>query len=65
MVLILHYVNRRGIDMERFIGLTHVSNTSIASLKSVISSMLSKHQLSFLRIRGYDGASNMRGEFMA
>ncbi|XP_050207452.1 uncharacterized protein LOC126656872 [Mercurialis annua] len=65
MALVLRYVDKRGFVVERFIGLTHVSDTSAASLKDVVSSMLSEHKLSLSRIRGqgYDGASNMRGEF--
>ncbi|XP_050217484.1 uncharacterized protein LOC126668322 [Mercurialis annua] len=65
MALVLRYVDKRGFVVERFIDLTHVSYTSAASLKDAIGSMLSEHKLSLSRIQGqgYDGASNMRGEF--
>ncbi|XP_050211757.1 uncharacterized protein LOC126661918 [Mercurialis annua] len=61
----LRYVDKGIFIVERFIGLTHVSDTSAASLKDAVSSMLPEHKLSLSRIRGqgYDGASNMRGEF--
>lgn len=51
--------------LDRFIGLTHVSNTSVISLKNAIISMLLEHYLGFSRIRGqgYDGGSNMQGKF--
>jgi hypothetical protein len=61
--------------IERFLGITHVSNTiaavlkitintTVAVLKMTIESILSKHHLSInkLRRQGYDRASNMRGE---
>ena len=43
----------------------HVTDTSATLLKATLNSMLSKHGLSLSRIRGqgYDGASNMKGEF--
>ncbi|XP_075085008.1 uncharacterized protein LOC142168247 [Nicotiana tabacum] len=64
MALVLHYVDKNGEVVERFVGLVHVSDTSACSLKEAIYSLLSDHLLSPSQIRGqgYDGASNMRGE---
>ena len=51
--------------MERFIALHHVKYTTSESLKGALYGILDKYTLSISRIRGqgYDGASNMRGEF--
>jgi hypothetical protein len=58
-------VNARGEVIERFLGLREVADTSSSSLKLALDGMLASHGLSISRIRGqgYDGASNMRGEF--
>jgi hypothetical protein len=58
-------VNARGEVIERFLGLREVADTSSSSLKMALDGMLASHGLSISRIRGqgYDGASNMRGEF--
>ncbi|KAL6523426.1 hypothetical protein OROGR_017029 [Orobanche gracilis] len=65
MAVVLRYVNSNGFVVERFLGIVHVSDTSSMSLKKAIESLLSNFGLSIARIRGqgYDGASNMRGEF--
>jgi hypothetical protein len=64
LAIVLRYVDKRGHVIERFLGITHVSNTTAAVLKMTIESVLNKHHLSIRRLRGqgYDGASNMRGE---
>jgi len=64
LAIILRYVDKKGHVIERFLGITHVSNTTAAALKMAIESVLIKHHLSISRLRGqgYDGASNMRGE---
>ncbi|KAH7688620.1 Ribonuclease H-like protein [Dioscorea alata] len=64
MALVLRYMNNRGCIIECFLAIVH-SNTTALSLKEAIESMFSKHGLSLSRLRGqgYDGASNMRGEF--
>ena len=51
--------------MERFLGLKHVEDTTSNSLKKSLLQLLAKYGLSVgkLRGQGYDGASNMRGEF--
>ena len=49
---------------ERFLGITHVNNTAIVTLKIAIEEIFNKHSLNISRLRrqGYDKASNMRGE---
>jgi hypothetical protein len=65
MAVVLRYVDKSGSIKERLIGLVHVSETSASCLKSNIDSLFGKYGLSIKQIRGqgYDGASNMRGEF--
>ncbi|XP_075670466.1 uncharacterized protein LOC142640283 [Castanea sativa] len=64
MAIALRYVDKLGHVNERFLGITHVNNTSTVTLKSAIEEVFNKHSLSISRLRGqgYDGASNMRGE---
>ncbi|XP_047953419.1 zinc finger MYM-type protein 1-like [Salvia hispanica] len=65
MALVLRYVNNDGEIVERFLALVHVTDTTAKSLKEGIDFVFSKHGLSLSRLRGqgYDGASNMRGEY--
>ena len=65
MVVVLRYVDKKGIVIERFLGIIHVVDTSALSLKVAIEFLFSKYALSLSRLRrqGYDGASNMQGEF--
>ncbi|XP_028083501.1 zinc finger MYM-type protein 1-like [Camellia sinensis] len=65
MAVVFRYVDKRGIITERFLGLMHVVDTTALSLKAAIESLFSKHGLSLSRIcvQGYDGASNIQGEF--
>ena len=65
MAVVLRYVDKSGSIIERFIGLEHVATTTAISLKEAIDGLFSRHGLSISRLRGqgYDGASNMHGEF--
>ncbi|GKA78864.1 zinc finger MYM-type protein 1-like protein, partial [Tanacetum coccineum] len=49
MAIVLRYVDKYGLVKERFVGIVQVKDTSSLTLK--------------LRGQGYDGASNMHGEF--
>ncbi|KAK4591628.1 hypothetical protein RGQ29_016168 [Quercus rubra] len=62
--LVLHYVNKKGTIIERFLGIVHVASTTALSLKCAIECLLCEHNLSLsnLRGQGYDGASNMQGD---
>lgn len=65
MAVVLRYVDKKGSVIERFLGLKHVPNTSAQSLKDALEELFYTHGLSISRVRGqgYDGASNMQGEF--
>ncbi|KAK9064773.1 hypothetical protein SSX86_016155 [Deinandra increscens subsp. villosa] len=65
MAVILRYVDKLGPVKERFIGLVHVMETSALSLKSAVDELFARYNLSLTKVRGqgYDGASNMAGEF--
>ena len=65
MAIVLRYVDKAGFIRERFFDLVHVKDTSALTLKNEISDVLSQHCLDIQNIRGqgYDGASNMRGEW--
>ncbi|KAK9990963.1 hypothetical protein SO802_025948 [Lithocarpus litseifolius] len=64
LAIALRYVDKLGHVNERFLGITHVNNTSAVTLKSAIEEVFNKHSLSISRLRGqgYDEASNMLGE---
>ncbi|XP_042446656.1 zinc finger MYM-type protein 1-like [Zingiber officinale] len=65
MAVVIRYVNKYGEVIERFITVVHVATTTAACLKEAIDSLFAKYGLSVARLRGqgYDGASNMSGEF--
>ncbi|KAL1223472.1 hypothetical protein V5N11_003530 [Cardamine amara subsp. amara] len=65
MTVVFQFVDKSGVVKERFMSITHVNETSSASLKSAIDSLFAKYGLSIKKLRGqgYDGASNMKGEF--
>ncbi|KDO38015.1 hypothetical protein CISIN_1g048383mg, partial [Citrus sinensis] len=65
MTIVLHYVHKNGYVVEHFVGINHVSNTTTASLKESLDNIFSRLglSLSILCGQGYDGASNMQGEF--
>ncbi|XP_057734601.1 uncharacterized protein LOC130950057 [Arachis stenosperma] len=59
MSVVLRFVNKHGCVQERFFDLIHVSDTCSLTLKTEISSVLSRHNLDVqnLRGQGYDGAT--------
>jgi hypothetical protein len=63
MAVVFRFVDKDGILQERFFDLIHVTSTKGATLKEVLSSLLSKHAFDVqnLRGQGYDGASKIRG----
>ncbi|GJZ29862.1 zinc finger MYM-type protein 1-like protein [Tanacetum coccineum] len=65
MAVVLRYVDKFGLLKERFLGIIHVKNTSSSTIKAGIDSLFNEHKLSMQQLRGqgYDGSSNMRGEF--
>ena len=65
LAIVLRFVDKDGFVRERIFGLIHVSNTAASTLKDGLYSVLSHHNLDIQNIRGqgYDGASNMRGEW--
>ena len=65
MALVLRFVNDEGLIKERFLDVVHVNDTAALTLKESICSILADNNLSVQDIRGqgYDGASNMRGEW--
>ncbi|XP_029151619.1 uncharacterized protein [Arachis hypogaea] len=65
MALVLRFVDIHGFIQERFLDLVHVKDTTSLTLKQELCGILSRHGLDVSNIRGqgYDGASNMRGEW--
>ncbi|XP_071717874.1 uncharacterized protein [Rutidosis leptorrhynchoides] len=65
MAIVVRFVDREGYVKDRFLDLVHVKDTSALTLRNEILSSLSFHNLDVQDIRGqgYDGASNMRGEW--
>ncbi|KAL5843061.1 hypothetical protein ACOSQ3_013664 [Xanthoceras sorbifolium] len=65
MVIILRFVDLKGFVRERFFQVMSVNDTNSSTLKKEICDVLTRYNLSVenLRGQGYDGASNMRGEW--
>ena len=65
MLVVLHYMDKKEIVIERLLGIVHVADTSALSLKVAIEFLFCKYALSLSRLRGqgYDRACNMQGEF--
>jgi hypothetical protein len=65
MAIVFRFVDKDGVLQERFFQLLHVRNTKSLTLKGELCVELSKHSFDVqnLRGQGYDGASNMKGEF--
>ena len=65
MAIILRFVDKEGFIKERFFHVVHVRNTTALTIKNEICAIFSHYNLHIENIRGqgYDGASNMRGEW--
>ncbi|XP_059650785.1 uncharacterized protein LOC132296617 [Cornus florida] len=65
MALVLRYVDKDGFLQERFFDLVHIKDTTSLNLKKDLCAVLSHYNLDVhnLRGQGYDGASNMCGEW--
>ncbi|ESQ28653.1 hypothetical protein EUTSA_v10019469mg [Eutrema salsugineum] len=65
MAVVFRFVDKFGLVKERFIGISHMKETSSLTLKHAIDSLFVKNGLSLKKVRGqgYDGAINMKGEF--
>uniref|UniRef100_A0A803Q0Z3 TTF-type domain-containing protein n=1 Tax=Cannabis sativa TaxID=3483 RepID=A0A803Q0Z3_CANSA len=59
MAVVLRYVDKNGLVIERLIGVEHVTSTTSLSLKEMIDKVFSRHGLSLSRLRGqgYDEAT--------
>jgi hypothetical protein len=65
MTIILKFVDKNGFIGERFFDIVHVKDIIASTLKNEICGVLSRNNLQVENIRGqgYDGGSNMRGEW--
>ncbi|GKC84320.1 zinc finger MYM-type protein 1-like protein [Tanacetum coccineum] len=65
MAIVLRFVDTNGVIRERFLDLVHVTDTSAITLKTNLWKKLLQYEFDTSKIRGqgYDGASNMRGEW--
>ena len=65
MAIILRFVDKECFIKERFFHIVHVRDITALTLKNKIYAVLSHYNLYIENIRGqgYDGASNMRGEW--
>ena len=66
MAIIIRFVDEEGFVRERYFEIVSVKDTTSLNLKKHICLVLFTHKLQVQNIRGqkYDGASNMRGQFM-
>ncbi|XP_008229786.1 PREDICTED: zinc finger MYM-type protein 1-like [Prunus mume] len=65
MVVMFRHVDNKGYVIECFMGIEHVASTTALSLKTSIDALFARHHFLISRLcgLGYDGASNMNGEF--
>ncbi|XP_073151973.1 uncharacterized protein [Henckelia pumila] len=65
MALVLRYADGDGVVRECFMEVVVVDDTNSMTLKTQICNLLSHHKflVENMRGQGYDGASNMRGEW--
>ncbi|XP_056689517.1 uncharacterized protein [Spinacia oleracea] len=62
MALCVRYVDKKGMVVERFLGIVNVADTTALSLTEAIIALLNDNSLSLSSVcgQGYDGASNMK-----
>ncbi|XP_070672411.1 uncharacterized protein [Malus domestica] len=67
MTVVLHYANKKGEAIEKFLDVQHVSSTTSSSLEEAIERLFATTNLSMSKLRGqgYDGASNMKVSIIA
>ena len=65
MTIILRFVDNEGFIKECFFHIVHVRDITTLTLKNEICAVLSHYNFHIENIRGqgYDGASNIRGEW--
>jgi hypothetical protein len=65
MAFVIRFIDRSQFIQEQFLDIIHVKDTTASTLKEEVSFVLSYHNLDVQNIRGqgYDGASNIRGEW--
>ncbi|XP_071740404.1 uncharacterized protein [Rutidosis leptorrhynchoides] len=65
MAIVIRFVDNDGVIRERFLDFVHVSDTSSVTLKTCLWKQILLYEFDTSKIRGqgYDGASNMRGEW--
>ncbi|TYH50390.1 hypothetical protein ES332_D10G203400v1 [Gossypium tomentosum] len=65
MTIILKFADKQRQVKEQFFDIVHVKYTASLTLKNVIFNVLLQHSFDIQNFRGqgYDGASNIRGEF--
>ncbi|XP_071712866.1 uncharacterized protein [Rutidosis leptorrhynchoides] len=65
MAIVVRFVDKNGVIRERFLDIVHVSDTTSLTLKTCLWKQLLNYEFDTSKIRGqgYDGASNMRGEW--
>ncbi|XP_071700193.1 uncharacterized protein [Rutidosis leptorrhynchoides] len=65
MAIVLRFVDKDGLIIERFFSVVHVYDTCSLTFKTNLWNQLLHYQVDTTKIRGqrYDGASNMRGEW--
>ena len=65
MAIILRFFDKEGFIKERFFQIVHIRDITTLTLKNEICAVLSHYNLHIKNIRGqgYDGASNMHGEW--
>ena len=63
--VVLRYLDKCGLVKEKFVGVVYVKETTSTCLKYCIDFLFADIGLSLKQVRGqgYDGASNMSGEF--